>query len=75
MLRKSWLILSLLFSTGCVGPKITVCVVDVSGFQCHDERTNKSFVVAIDQASRENYVAMPSVDFGRLLDYAKSHCK
>lgn len=74
MLRKSSLIL-LLALASCKSPKLTVCVVDIAGLQCHDARTNKDFVVPIKEASDKNYVATPPEDFGRLLDFIQNGCK
>lgn len=77
MQLKSWtiLLLVLVSLSGCIGPKVTVCVVDTAGFQCHDQRTNKDLVVPVQEASDKNYVAMPPEDFASLLDFIKNKCR
>lgn len=70
----SLLILSLAL-TSCIGPKVTVCIVDISGLQCHNQKTNKDFVIPLQEASDKNYVAMPPEDFGRVLDFIKNNCR
>lgn len=73
-LRNVSLILLLVFSAGCLGPKITVCVSDpaAQGFQCFDQRTSKSFF--INYSESENFIAEPSRDFDLLLNYVKNNC-
>lgn len=76
MWQKSLLILFLgLANAGCIGPKLTVCIVDVNGLPCHDSRTNKDFVVPVQEASDKNFVAMPPEDYAQLLDFMKNKCK
>lgn len=74
-MRLLSLLLLLLAFSGCIGPKVTVCIVDMSGLQCKNQKTGKSFVVPLQQASDENYVALPPQDFGRVLDFIKNGCR
>lgn len=74
---KIFLAISLVFSlTACgVGPKVTICVSDPSqkGFQCFDQRTNKSFFLVYDKS--ENYIAMSPADTKTVLNYCKQKKK
>jgi hypothetical protein len=74
-MRPLSLLLLSLGLASCIGPKVTVCVVDISGFQCKNQKTGKTSVVPIQEASDKNYVAMPPEDFGRVLDFMKNGCK
>lgn len=78
MRQISLALFSLVFSlllTACVGPKVTVCIVDIAGFPCKNQKTGESSVVPLQEASDKNYVALPPEDFARLLDFMKDHCK
>lgn len=69
--RSLILILVFLFIQSCVGPKLTVCIIDPSqlALQCHNQRTDEDFTLPIQGA--ENYVALSSDDFAKLLDFIK----
>lgn len=69
------LALSSLSFSACIGPKLTVCIVDVNGLPCHDSRTNKDFIVPVQEASDKNFVAMPPEDYAKLLDFIKNKCR
>lgn len=61
--------------TGCLGPKVTVCVSDpeAGGFQCFDQRTKKDFFK--DYRDSGNFVAMPANDYERVLKFIKNDCR
>lgn len=71
MLRRIWLIccLSFLLSSCKEGPKLTVCVSDVSagGFDCYDSTTKKSSFLKYQDSDK--YVAMPPADAQTLFNY------
>lgn len=74
--QKSSVLLLLAFSlSGCLGPKLTLCVSDpeAGGFQCFDQRTEKDFFKPYPESG--NFVAMPANDYERLLKFMKNGCK